>query len=252
MGSAKALVVRPIGAKEASALVRAVHYSGKVTQNSQMHMGVFWNGRLEGAMQFGPPLDKRKIGGLVSGSQWHNFIELNRMAFSEALPRNSESRALGVAFRLLRKHAPQLAWVVSFSDATQCGDGTIYRASGFVLTGLKKNKQMLRMPDGSVVAKKTLDNPNHTGEGGRFGSRVAIDAGATPLPGYQLRYIRFLDPAWRSRLTVPEIAFSDIPAAARMYRGEMRRPEGGPGVHPGKDGASPIPPLHPTTSPDDG
>lgn len=270
MGSAKALVVRPISAKEASAVVRAVHYSGKVVQNSQVHMGVFWNGRLEGAMQFGPPLDKRKIGGLVSGSQWHNFIELNRMAFSEALPRNSESRALGVAFRMLRKHAPQLAWVVSFSDATQCGDGTIYRASGFVLTGVKENNQIWAAPTGEtfsrtsltdgrskqqqarrVVSRTTMTKGKHVLSDGASSMKDFRAAGWRPLRGYQLRYIRFLDPAWRERLTVPEIAFSDIPAAARMYRGEMRRPEGGPGVHPGKDGASPIPPLH-STNPDDG
>ncbi len=57
-------------------------------------------------MQFGPSLDKRKIQGLVSDTQWHEFIELNRMAFSDALPRNSESRAIAIAMKLLKKHGP--------------------------------------------------------------------------------------------------------------------------------------------------
>src|SRR5574343_1116349 len=133
--SAKDIRVAPISAADAAALVRRVHYSGKIVNNSQLHLGVFLGGRLEGAMQFGPSLDKRKIQGLVRDTQWHEFIELNRMAFSEALPRNSESRAISIAMRLLRKHAPQIKWVISFADGTQCGDGTIYRASGFVLTG---------------------------------------------------------------------------------------------------------------------
>ena len=122
MASAKDLIVKPISAKDAAALVRSVHYSGKVVQNSQLHLGVFLDGRLEGAMQFGPSLDKRKIQGLVRDTGWNGFIELNRMAFSDRLPRNSESRALGVAFRMIRKHYPHIEWVVSFSDATQCGD----------------------------------------------------------------------------------------------------------------------------------
>lgn len=245
MGDAKALVLRPIPAADANDLVRRVHYSGKVTQNSQFHIGVFWLGKLEGAMQFGPSIDKRKTAALVTGSGWHQFTELNRMAFSEALPRNSESRALGVAFRLLAKHAPQLKWCISFADAAQCGDGTIYRASGFVLTGIKENKQLLRMPNGEIVAQKTLDNFNHLRPGGQFGSAAAKAAGAVPLPGYQMRYVRFLDPTWVDRLTVPVIPFDKIPAECRMYRGQRGGPDGPSGVHPEEGGLTPTPPLHP-------
>ena len=76
-------------------------------------------------MQFGPSLDKRKIQGLVEGTRWNDFIELNRMAFADWLPRNSESRAISVALRLIRKHYPNIEWVISFADGTQCGDVTI-------------------------------------------------------------------------------------------------------------------------------
>jgi len=244
--SAKDIVLKPISAADARRVVQREHYSGKVVQNSQFHIGVFYFGELEGAMQFGPSIDKRKTAALVKGSGWHEFTELNRMAFSEKLPKNSESRALGVAFRLLGKHAPQLKWVISFADAAQCGDGTIYRASGFLLTGIKPNGQLLRMPDGSIVAKKSLDNPNHTAADGRFGSAVALGSGATLLPGYQFRYVRFLDPTWVDRLTVPVIPFDKIPPECRMYRGESTR--GGlyraPGDQPGKGSENLTPPLH--------
>ena len=44
--------------------------------------------------------------------------------------------------------------------------------------------------------------------------------GAVPLEGFQLRYIRFIDPSWRDRLTVPTIPFSRIgEMGAGMYRG---------------------------------
>lgn len=221
MATAKDIHVAPISQKDAAALVKRIHYSGKVTQNSQLHFGVFLDGKLEGAMQFGPSLDKRKIQGLVRGTGWNDFLELNRMAFSDALPRNSESRALGIAFRLIRKHYPHIELVVSFADGTQCGDGTIYRASGFVLTGIKGNKQILKMPDGEIIARKTLDNKNHTGAGGRFGSAIAKENGAMPLPGYQLRYIYFINQEDRKRLTVPILPFSKIDElGAGMYRGE--------------------------------
>ena len=45
--------------------------------------------------------------------------------------------------------------------------------------------------------------------------------GAKPIPGFQLRYIYFIDPACRARLMVPIIPFSKIDElGAGMYRGE--------------------------------
>ena len=140
MGRAKEIIIKVIPAKLANKFIKKYHYSGKVVQNSQLHFGAFLDGVLHGAMQFGSSLDKRKLMGLVKETKWNEFIELNRMAFDEYLPRNSESRCISIAMKLLKKNAPHIKWVVSFADATQCGDGTIYRASGFKLTGIKSNK----------------------------------------------------------------------------------------------------------------
>ena len=142
MVSAKDIIIKPISAKAANALVKRVHYSGKVVNNSILHFGAFLNGKLEGAMSFGSPMDKRKVLPLVEGTEWNNMLELNRMAFSDRLPRNSESRAMAVAFRLIKKHYPHIEWIISFADGSQCGDGAIYRASGFVLTQIKENSQI--------------------------------------------------------------------------------------------------------------
>ncbi|NBX74112.1 MAG: hypothetical protein EBQ89_07415, partial [Alphaproteobacteria bacterium] len=152
MGDAKRIVVRPIDRPSAEECIRRWHYSGKGIKNAQLHLGAFLDGRLLGAMQFGPSLDKQKLQGLVEGTGWFEFVELNRMAFSDALPRNSESRCLSIAMLLLRKHAPQVKWIVSYADATQCGDGTIYRASGFVLTGIKRNATFWKTLDGNIFS----------------------------------------------------------------------------------------------------
>ena len=214
MATAKDIVVKPITAAAANKVVKAVHYSGTHTQNSQLHFGVFLNEKLEGAMQFGPPIDRRKVLPLVKDTEWHNMIELNRMAFSDALPRNSESRAMAIAFRLIKKHYPNIEWVLSFSDGCQCGDGTIYRASGFCLTGIKKNTTKLLMPDGSIKADKTL-NDHPTKKSGWWKKN-----GAKPIVGFQLRYIYFLNPEAKKRLTVPILPFSKIDEmGARMYKG---------------------------------
>lgn len=239
MTSAKDIVIKPIKASAANDIVKKIHYSGKVTQNSQLHLGVFLNGKLEGAMQFGPSIDKRKTQALVTGTLWNEFIELNRMAFSDALPRNSESRALGIAIRLIKKQYPQIKWIISFSDGAQCGDGTIYRASGFVLTGIKKNSTMLLMPDGSIVADKTLNDKIING---RRGSAVAKENGAKPLPGFQLRYVYFIDKSYQGKLTSPILPFSEIDKMnARMYKGVSykRVKQANPSDQDGSGGAEP-------------
>jgi hypothetical protein len=243
MGRAKDLRVEPISAKDATRIVASLHYSGKSVQNSQLHLGVFLDGRCGGAMQFGPSLDKRKIQGLVADTGWNEFIELNRMAFADWLPRNGESRALGYAFRWMRAQYPHIKWVVSFADATQCGDGAIYRASGFVLTGIKRNTQMWRAPEGgeafsrmsltdgrskgaqakaaAIVSRTSMRKGGNNHHTGAASMKAYADAGWKPLPGFQLRYLYFIDPAARERLTVPEIPFSAIAeAGAGMYKGK--------------------------------
>jgi len=181
-------------------------------------------------MQFGPPMDRSKILGLVEGSRWCDVLELNRMAFSDRLPRNSESRALSVAMRLLKRHAPQVKWLTSFADGTQCGDGTIYRAAGWLLTQIVENNQIIEFPDGERVARLTMDSNAATYA--RYARKWGIEMtsakswkafkpiGARMIPGFMLRYMYFLDKAARTRLTCDVLPYSEIDRrGARMYLG---------------------------------
>lgn len=251
MPSAKEVVIRPISAADANRIIERYHYSHSVVRNSQLHLGAFLHGRCLGAMSFGPSLDKRKLQGLVARTPWNGFIELNRMAFSDQLPRNSESRSLGVAMRLLRQNYQHLQWVVSFADGSRCGDGTIYRASGFVLTAIRRNTSMWQGPDGTVISRTTVTKGKHThGDGaGAASMRAYRDQGYAPIPGFQLRYVYFLQRSARHRLTVPIIPFSQIHAmGAGMYRGEPRAGSiagDATGDQPAEGGSSPTPALAP-------
>jgi hypothetical protein len=184
-------------------------------------------------MQFGPSIDKNKSVGLVTDTRWNGFIELNRLAFTDRLPRNSESRAISVAMKLLRKKAPHIEWCLSYADGTQCGDGTIYRASGFHLLKVTPNKSMWRMPDGDVICKIVLEpgfSPHGSQENtvksryGKTGTETSTSflkrIGAECLGGFQLKYIYFLNPAARDRLTVPVLHYDEIKKqGAQMYKG---------------------------------
>ena len=218
----------------ANPFMKSHHYLGKVVNNSCLHFGCFLDGGIHGVLSFGPSLDKKKIMQLVDGTGWNNFLELNRMAFDDYLPRNSESYCIGKTLRLIKKNAPQIKWVVSFADGCSCGDGTIYRASNFVLTSIKENFNLCLLPSGEKIHKMTLEsNPTQPRKelggksyyditGGRFNFKRYVNyVGGEILKGFQLRYIYFIDKKWRNRLVVPEIPFSRIDEmGAGMYKGE--------------------------------
>lgn len=218
------------------------HYSGALKSNACVRLGVFdADGSIAGALAFGPPIDKRRSIRLVSGTPWNGMVELTRMALRPDLPKNSESRVLSVALRMLRKTYASLEWVLTFADATQCGDGAIYRALGALLTGVKRNSTMLRMPSGEVVSDKTLDNTYG-------GKKRAKDSGAVPLDGFQIRYIIPVRGDIQSRLTVPVLPYSAITdAGAAMYLGERHACEAS-GMHPRSNaeegGSTPTRTLH--------
>jgi len=236
MGRAKNIQVKPISSQAANKIIRSLHYSGKTVNNSQIHFGVFLDGKCGGALQFGPSLDKRKIMSLVKGTGWNEFLELNRMALADWLPRNGESRSISLCMKMIQKNYPWIKWVVSFADATQCGDGTIYRASNFVLTGINKSLNLVRLPDGTVIHKMTLEsNPTSPRKelggksyykitGGKYNfAEYAKFVDGEVIPGFQIRYIFFLHPKEKKNLTVPILPFSKIAEmGAGMYKGEKR------------------------------
>lgn len=232
MGKAKEIIVKVIPASIANNFVKKHHYSGKVVQNSQLHFGAFLDGKLHGVLQYGPSMDKKKIIQLVDGTGWNEFIELNRMAFDDYLPRNSESYCIGKTLRMIKKNAPQIKWVISFADGCQCGDGTIYRASNFVLTSIKENKTILEFPTGDKIAAMTLEanftlpivrkQSEYFGIEHKYRTRTEwIKLGAKFIKGYQLRYIYFIDKRCKEKLKVSAVPFSKIDElGAGMYKGE--------------------------------
>ena len=103
------------------------------------------------------------------------------------------------------KQLKQIKWILSYSDATQCGDGTIYRASGFKLTQINKNGTIYKLANGEIVAKRGDSKYNFNG--------------SEALKGFQNRYIYIIDKS--CKLNVPVLNFNEIDKrGAGMYKGE--------------------------------
>ncbi len=231
----KDIRLKVIPSKIANDFVKKHHYSNSVSNTSQLHFGAYYNKVLRGVLSYGSPMDKSKVLPLVKKTGWNEMLELNRMAFEEVLPKNSESRCIAISIKLIKKNAPHIKWILSFSDAVQCGDGAIYRASGFCLTSIKRSTQIIKTPKGEIITRMTLTQVgsakrrrvlNELGlkDKGKSSIKQFIDGGCENLKGYQLRYVYFIDKEKKKDLTVPTIPFSKIKEMGiGMYKGERIR-----------------------------
>lgn len=211
MGRAKEIIVKVIPSNIANDFIKKHHYSGKVVPNSQLHFGAFLDNKLHGVMSYGPSLNKKGTINLVKNTNWNEFIELNRMAFDDYLPKNSESRCIAYSIKLIKKNTPQIKWIISFADGCQCGDGTIYRASNFKLINIKKNASMwINKENGKIMQDMQF-----------YHTMTKKDDNWKKLPGNMLTYIYFIDKSKEKDLTVPIISFSKIDEMnAGMYKGQ--------------------------------
>jgi len=227
MGRAKEIIVKVIPSKVANEFVKLNHYSGKVAATGLICFGAFLDNKLIGVAQWGRPINKYLHLHLIENTKWNDFLELNRLVCIDDTPKNTESRFISICLLLIKKNAPQVKWVMSFADATQCGDGTIYRASGFVLTNINDSKQLYELPNGSTLHLMGLQGGQHgalrkkmleSGYGNAKKYMIEVLKGKA-LIGKQLKYIYLIDKT--CKITVPILPFSKIDEmGAGMYKGK--------------------------------
>jgi len=143
--------VVPISKKQASEIYRLHHYLGEKGFLHQFSFGALYNGVLWGAITFSIP-NPHSIKGLYNKDDQSGVLEINRLAFASDSPKNSCSRMISIATRLLRKRYP-LKLLISYADTAQKHTGAIYKASGFISHGLTAKKKDFASPDGKIVGK---------------------------------------------------------------------------------------------------
>ena len=198
----QSLVVRPVPIGAAKSLILRNHYLRSLPGGTQLAFGVFRHSKMLGALTLGAgPTNAYR---LVRTATRDDCATLTRLWLADALPKNSESRVLGIVLRGLRRHTC-LKFLMSYADPTQGHVGTIYQATGWIYTGLS---------DATPTYRLGADAPRHSRTvSALFGTRSAkhfeqqgIELARVPVSPKH-RYVRFLDPTWRERLNVPELLF---------------------------------------------
>jgi len=158
------LFFRKIRSDNANRIFEKHHYAHRAVPISES-FGAYKKNALQtlvGAISFGKPASPSLCDGACGKENSHRIYELNRLWVSDECPRNTESRFIGWSLRILKQIRPD--WIlVSYADTAQGHTGAIYRATGWIYTGLSDARECgdYAVEDGkhSRHAKKS-DSPN--------------------------------------------------------------------------------------------
>jgi hypothetical protein len=192
----------PISREDAKKMIVRNHYSHTLPGGTKMCFGIMRNGKLLGAMVFGAgPFYGYK---LVNGASPDDVVTLTRLWLSDELPRNSESKVLGIALRSLRKET-SLKFVIAYSDPEFGHLGIIYQATNWFYTGLSYATGLYDIGDGVLHHSRSLAHQlgSHSIE---YLTLQGINARIVPQQAKH-RYIYFLDGSWSTRLAVPVLPY---------------------------------------------
>ena len=196
------LRVRPVPFRIAKELLAREHYLHSMPGGTRLSFGVFVEPRLMGALTLGvgPKLGYR----LVEGATPRDCATLVRVWLSDQLPRNSESKVIGVVLRALRRQT-SLKFVLAYADPAAGHLGAIYQATGWVYTGLSSAMSLYDLGDGVPRHSRSLGYSLGTHSMEHLRSNGISVRTVPQSPKH--RYLYFLDRSWRDRLRVPALRY---------------------------------------------
>lgn len=189
-------LVKEIDRDTANKIIMENHYSKKFYNASYIHLGVFIDGAMSGVLQFGYAMNPASQGGVVSGTEIDEYLELNRMWMSDNAPKNSESRAISYGIKFIRKAYPKIKWIQSFADE-RCGlFGTVYQACNFDYCG--EHESVFWELDGVVYHNSLMTRDPKLSKAAAM-LQESKDR-AVPTTYRQFRYIFFMRPRFKRGL----------------------------------------------------
>jgi hypothetical protein len=130
--SAKQIEIKVIKSTWIDEWIAAKHYLCCTPPGSRLRLAFYHDNICVGGMLWGRPAAR--------SYEPFQVLELTRMFLDDICPRNSESRCIGMATKLIRKLFPEVHTLLSYSDPAYGHTGTIYRAVGWSYSGETKGK----------------------------------------------------------------------------------------------------------------
>lgn len=126
----RSMVVREVGADTLRGAMASYHYSGRMPDAVQECFAGYYGATFAGGLAFGP--GAASVRNELPNLTPQQVRELVRLWSPDGMPRNTESRLISSALRMLQG----IRLVVSFSDPAEGHVGTIYQATNAVYLGM--------------------------------------------------------------------------------------------------------------------
>ena len=208
----RVIVIPLLAAKK---LLEPGHYLGSVAGGTCLAFGVLAQGRLLGAITLG--VGPYNAHSLVEGARRGDCLTLTRLWLSDHLPKNSESRVLGIVTRALRRHTG-LKFLIAYADPARGHRGAVYQGAGWVYTGQSVPMALYDIGDGVARHSRSLAHCFGTHSVRYLRGRGASVRVIPQLPKH--RYACFLDRSWLVRLRVPVLPYPKVEDVIRQVGGE--------------------------------
>ncbi|MFB5193057.1 Mom family adenine methylcarbamoylation protein [Alicyclobacillus fastidiosus] len=154
-------------------LISANHYSGTCSSIS-VGYGVRYKGKLSGGIVFSAGVG-RHANAYCRICKPTEVIELTRLWLSDELPKNSESRVVGLALRVLRKGRGRFRAVLSYADEFAGHVGTIYQATNFRYMGCTTSNATKIRIGNLIVNSRSLNSRYGTSQMDRLKKILGTD-----------------------------------------------------------------------------
>lgn len=185
------------------------HYTGGC-HRSPMCWGLHLGDELVGVIGFATPCSEAVRASVFGPDHKSAVTELHRMHLKDPHPRNLTTWFLARALRGLVEYKPLIRGVLSYADATEGHEGTVYRAANALYCGTTKKARFWRDADG------VLRHPRQCGV--NISKEDAVERGwAAEMRGAKHRYLFLVGPCrrelklWRGRLILDTSEFGVQP-----------------------------------------
>lgn len=200
--SPRDLELRVIPPHIGAELFRRFHYLHAPAAGVKLTFGVFARNELRGALclNAGPISAYR----LVRGARPEDTMSLARLWLDDGLPKNSESRVLGVLLHVLRRFT-SVKFVTTYADPGAGHVGAVYQAAGWTYTGRSEAMPLMDLGDGVPRHTRSIASVAGTHSAAYFRRHGLQPTLTATVPKF--RYVAFVDRRWSDRLAVPALPY---------------------------------------------
>ncbi len=181
------LKIAPVANGVAKKFIAEHHYAVISPPITKLFLSLFSGGEPVGVALWGyGTRPKHTIKKIFPSLDVEDYLELNRLCVLDSMPRNTESRFLGMMADYIKERLPRVTVLYSWADGLRGKPGYVYQAANWLYGGHIWS-EFYMTGDGEVVHPRFLVT--------RYGTRKASFTRALGLKrirGYQFRYCRFL------------------------------------------------------------